>query len=172
MSCVVGLINNGSVYIGGDGRATTNDGEIRPIVASKVFKNKKYLFGYSGSVRSGQVLLPEYFEPPDNIVDMADAVREQLKRKGCMGSNEDQIEATQSNFLIGYEGRLYEILIDFQLNEIYGEYTAIGSGSSFALGAFFATKRVKNPIKRIKIALDASKEFCSFVGDPYTILSI
>ena len=39
------------------------------------------------------------------------------------------------NFLIAYKERLYEILMDFQLNEVMGNFTAVGSGAAYAMGA-------------------------------------
>ena len=78
MSCVVGLVDNGSVWIGADGIATTDDGEKRPIKARKIIRNRDYLFGYTGSVRTGQVIDPYYFKPPKNIFDLPDALSHTL----------------------------------------------------------------------------------------------
>jgi hypothetical protein len=99
MSCVIGLKNNGNIYMGSDGRASTLDGEIRPVITKKVFKNGKYLIGYTGSVRVGQVLLPHYFKAPPCIDDFPDAIREQLGKKGCLSVADDQTDLTQTNFL-------------------------------------------------------------------------
>ena len=34
--------NDGKLYMGSDGIATTEDGEKRPIVATKIFTNREY----------------------------------------------------------------------------------------------------------------------------------
>jgi ATP-dependent protease HslVU (ClpYQ) peptidase subunit len=169
MSCVLGLLQNGKLYLGADGLATTEDGERRPVICIKIFKNKDYLIGYTGSVRHGQILGPKFFEPPSSIYDLPDAIREIFESKGAMLVAETQQQMTSSNFLIGYQGRLFEILIDFQMNEVYGDFTAIGSGATYAMGSLFATKKWNSPENRIKNALDAAKEYDRSCGRPYTI---
>jgi ATP-dependent protease HslVU (ClpYQ) peptidase subunit len=172
MSCVIGLIQNGKSYMGCDGLATTTDGEIRPVIANKIIINEPFIFGYTGNIRSGQVIKPEYFKPPKTIEELPDAIRQQFIDKGCMGSSDEETQATQSNFLVIFNHKLYEILIDFQLNEIRGEFSSIGAGSSYAFGSLFSTKNIKDPKKRIMIALKAAKEYCAHVGEPFSILEI
>jgi ATP-dependent protease HslVU (ClpYQ) peptidase subunit len=170
MSCVVGLLNNGELYMGSDGVATTDDGERRPIIATKVFTNKEYLIGFTGSVRTGQLAGPKFFEPPSNIYDIPDALRENFLEKGSLVvSNETQQHLMSSNFLIGYKGRLFEILIDFQLNEVRGDFTAIGSGATYAMGSLFATKKWNSPEKRVLNSLQAASQFDRSCGKPFTI---
>jgi len=170
MSCVIGLLNEGKIYIASDGIATTEDGERRPIIATKIFRNGNYLIGFTGSIRTGQVLQPESFQPPKYIHELPDAIRNQFAEKGCLViHNESQQHHHACNFVIGYEGRLYEILIDFQLNEIYGEFTAIGSGAGYALGSLYSTKKWTSPNKRLKTALKAAAEFDRSCGEPFYI---
>ena len=170
MSCVVGLLSNGHLYIGSDGIATTEDGERRPIIATKIFTNKEYLIGFTGSVRTGQLVGPKFFDPPGNIYDMPDAIRELLLEKGSAVINSETQQHLQScNFLLGYKGRLFEILIDYQLNEIRGDFTAIGSGATYAMGSLFATKKWKDPEKRVINSLQAASEYDRSCGLPFTI---
>jgi ATP-dependent protease HslVU (ClpYQ) peptidase subunit len=170
MSCVIGLIQNGKSYMGCDGLATTCDGEIRPIVANKIIINGPFVIGYTGNIRSGQLMKPYYFKVPKTIEDLPDAIRKQLIDKGCISFSEEKTESTQSNFLIIFKNKLYEILIDFQLNEISGDFSAIGAGSSYAFGSLFSTKKMKDPKERILMGLQAAKEYCAFVGEPFSII--
>ena len=170
MSCVIGLVNGGKVYIASDGIATTDDGEKRPIICNKVFKNKNYLIGFTGSVRTGQIIGAKFFDPPQNVYELPDAIRESLTEKGSIViSNETQQQLTSCNFLVGFQGRLFEILMDFQLNEVLGDYTAIGTGAPYAMGALFASKKWNSPEKRLKAALGAACEYDTSCGPPYTI---
>jgi ATP-dependent protease HslVU (ClpYQ) peptidase subunit len=169
MSCVIGLLNEGKLYMASDGLATTEDGERRPVICIKLFKNKNYLIGYTGSVRHGQVLGPKFFEPPTNIYDFPDAAREKFIESGCILTTENNQQVHGSNILIGFNGRLFEVLIDFQINEVSGDFTSIGSGSQYAMGSLFATKKWKSPEKRIINALDCAKEYVGSCGKPYTI---
>ncbi len=169
MSCVVGLLQNGKLYLGADGFATTEGGERRPIICNKIFTNNSYLIGFTGSVRHGQILGPKHFKPPESIYDFADAVREIFAEKGAMLTSEVGQQIHASNLLLGYHGRLYEVLIDFQLNEVFGSYTAIGSGSPYAMGSLYATKKWNSAEKRIMNALKAATEFDTSCGLPYQI---
>ena len=55
MTCIVGLVDDGKVYMGGD--AASVDGYIvRTSALSKVFRNGPFLIGYSTSWRMGQIL--------------------------------------------------------------------------------------------------------------------
>lgn len=170
MSTVVGFVDKSGVWIGADSAATTEGGESRFIMFKKLFRNKGYLIGCTGSIRGSQVLLPEHFDPPKDINKFPDAVREQFREKGCIAlSTEDQTEVHLCNFLVGFKGKLYELLIDFQLNEIVS-YDAIGSGSSFAFGAFHAIRNTNlAPEQKIKIALNAAACFDTSTGPPFNI---
>lgn len=172
MSCIVGLIQNGRAYMGCDGLATTTDGEIRPVIANKIIENGPYLIGYTGNIRTGQVIKSRYFTPPEDIEDLPDALRNLFMEKGCISTSDEETQATQANFLIIFNHKLYEILIDFQLNEISGDFSSIGAGSSYAFGSLFSTKNIKDGKKRVMLALKAAREYCAHVGEPFTIVEL
>jgi hypothetical protein len=164
----VGLIEGGDVYIGADGFATTEEGERRPIIANKIIRNKAYLIGYTGSVRTGQIVEPYYFDPPDKIEDFAEELREHLYARGCVATAEGGISMQTSNFLIAFDGRLFEILMDFQLNEVMGNFTAVGSGGAYAMGAMYVLNKAKlNPVTKLELALKAAAEFHTSCGPPF-----
>lgn len=167
MSTVVGLKYKGDIWLGADSLASTEDGEIRPLKAKKIFRNGPYLIGFIGSVRGGQILFPDYFEPPRDIKDLPDAIIEQCEEKGCLVQTDDQRSAHGCNFLVGYKGKLFEILIDFQLNEI-DDYTAVGAGSTYAIGSFYTSANIEgvklSPEDRVMLALKAAATFNSSTG--------
>ncbi len=168
MSTVIGIVDNGKVWMGADSFATTMDGQRRRIICRKIFVNGPYLIGFIGSVRTGQVLKPEYFTPPADVMDFPDAMFDQYKNKGCLAINaENQIPIQEGNFLIATpDGKLFEILLDFQMNEIE-DYTSIGSGSSFALGSLYTTRNLINHKKRILVALGAASLYDMSTGPPF-----
>jgi ATP-dependent protease HslVU (ClpYQ) peptidase subunit len=170
MSCIVGLKHNGNIYIGGDGRATSNEGEIRPIICNKVFFNNDYLIGFCGSVRSGQLLYPHNFTPPKEILDWPKEMRDHYNDNGALLRDEETGDIHGANVLIAKKGKLFEILVDFQMSEIV-EFTAIGSGSPFAFGALEILKFVKGikPENKVLKALQVSSKYCSQVGPPYEV---
>ena len=170
MSCVVGIVKDNKVWLGSESCATTSDGERRFNKLEKIFRNGPYLIGFVGTVRPGQVLLPNYFKPPKNVMDFPDAIIKQFGDKGCLGiDGEDQTYCQATNFLVAYENRLYEILVDFQMNEI-DNYSAIGSGSDFATGSLHTTSFTDlTPDKRIILALKAAVNHDMGCAGPYII---
>lgn len=175
MSTVVGLKTNKGIWIGADSRASTEDGEVRPVVADKIFQNLHYLIGFVGSVRGGQLIRPEYFKPPANVKDWPDALINHYGNKGCLVVSEQQTSMMASNLLIADKrtGQLFEILVDFQMNEIEN-FTTIGSGSYYAFGSLFSTGElnIKDGNKRVEEALKAAAKFDAATGSPFKIVKL
>lgn len=171
MSCVIGLIDHKKVYIAADGLATTEDGEARPIIAIKIFKKGPYLVGFAGSIRTGQIIQRSRYAAPKSIWGWPDIIREQITEKGAMYSGEGHSEMQGSNFVIAHKGKLYEILSDFQINEVNETgFTSIGSGSMAAYGSLFTSKDMgMTPEERLTLALDSASFFVKSCGPPYVI---
>jgi len=168
MSCVVGLVENDRIILGADGFATTEEGERRPIITRKIIRNKDYLIGYTGSVRTGQILGSHDFDIPEDIDDVSEALRQHLYERGCVATNELGIHMQACNFLLAYKKTLYEILMDFQLNEVMGDFTAIGSGAPYAIGAMHILNRIKlKGVDKVEQALKAASYYHTTVGPPF-----
>lgn len=177
MTCIVGLIDNGKVYIGGD--SCVSRGYVQQTMSSpKVFRNGHFLIGYSGSLRMAE-LLRFAFSPPEHPKDIsteryfatlfADALRTTLKDAGNATKNNEQ-ESSTGYFLVGYQGRLITIEADYSFTEVADGWDAIGSGNEVALGAMHATKDMSLiPQKRIELALDAASTYCRGVCGPFTV---
>jgi len=170
MSTVIGLVDNGKVWMGADSFATTKGGERRRMICNKLFTNGPYLIGYIGSVRVGQVVRPEFFTAPKKISDFPDELMTQFEKKKCLAVDSDtQCSIHESNFLIATtEGKLYEILVDFQMNEIE-DFTSIGSGSDYALGSLYTTRDWSSPKKRILTALKIAAVYDMSTGPPFVV---
>lgn len=170
MSTIVGLKDGKNVWIGSDGKVTLTNDSVRPYNMKKFFKNGKCVIGHVGSVRGGQILMPEYgFEPPQDIYQMADAIRLQCTALGCITMADDGSQQTSCNYLVIYKKGLYEILSNFQLN-IVENYTSIGAGSFFAIASLFTTEKMNiQPKDRIQLALEAASNFDVSTGPPFYI---
>jgi ATP-dependent protease HslVU (ClpYQ) peptidase subunit len=172
MSCVIGLKYGGKVYMGQDGIASTEDGDTRPIVCEKIFINKQYLIGFCGSVRSGQLLYPYNFDPPDEVLDFPRAVRDHYMENGALLNGTSEVgDRHEANIMIATtNGKLYEMLVDFQMSEVI-DFTCLGAGSHFAFGSMETTKRGKglDPEKRVLLALKIASMYSRTVGPPFTI---
>ena len=173
MSTVVGIVQDGVAYIGSDGLATTDEGYRRNVGSvKKIFKLGQYLIGVVGSPRCIQLVINHLFPPPENVMDFPDLLLDLFKEKDCLVYDDNQTAMQQTNFLIATpQGKMYEILCDFQMNEI-DMYTAMGSGAHFAFGSLFTTNKQKDAKTRLDLALKAASYFDSCTGYPLDIQSI
>jgi len=142
MTCIVGYVYNGIVYMGSDSQVTEN-GRI-DYIEQKVFfnvHNNEFLIGFCGDLRYSE-LLRYYFVPPQNefdwdidryiCTDFCSGMRKCLVDNGYSNPN-NKVDGGCS--LIGYKGRLYQISCDHGAFHSSRKYNSIGSGCEFALGA-------------------------------------
>jgi len=151
---------------------------IRTRIDPKIHIVGPYILGFTTSFRMGQ-LLGHAFVPPvrdetmpvDKFMSTVfiDAIRNCLKNGGFASkSNETE---SGGNFLVGYEGRIFNIYSDYQVGESAWDYEAIGCGEDIAMGALFASK-LKDPEAKIKIALEAAEQFSCGVRGPFIFNSL
>ena len=181
MTAIVGLVSDGRVYIGGDSAGVDSGLSLAVRAGSKVFRNGKYLFGFTTSFRMGQ-LIRHALQPPkpprapaqlDRFMSTTfiDAIRDCLKTGGWVRRENDREEG--GTFLVGVRGRLYSVEEDFQVGQTADGYAAVGSGAAVALGALYATALTPmSPKKRVKVALRAAERFNAGVRGPFVCLSI
>jgi len=177
LTCIAGLIDNGTIYMGADS-ASVAGYEIQRRADSKVFINGDFIIGFTSSFRMGQ-LLRYSFAPPAikekqdvfayMVTDFVDAVRTCLKQGGY--AKVENGEDTGGTFLVGYKGRLFCIESDFQVAEARAPYNACGCGQGYALGSLYSTQG-KSPTDRITQALQAAEEFSAGVRSPFNIVQL
>jgi len=184
MTCIVGLIDNDTTYIGVD--SLGSDGWTKTIRKDKkVFKlkdNPNAIIGYTTSFRMGQLLmyannLIETDKQNNPNIDHEYLVTKfipnviELFQKGKFSKN-DKGEVEGGFFLLGYKSKLYKIESDFQVSESTDNYDATGCGESFALGSLKTTENMNlSSIKRIHLALQAATKFSVAVAPPYYIMN-
>lgn len=169
MSCVCAIAQKGRVYMASDSIGCADNYVIQR-KDPKIFRNGQYLIGYCGSVRCGQVLQPHYFTPPDDILDLPDAIMAQYEEKGCLGIGESGVKRFEALLAIGYKGKCYYIMSDFQLGENEEDFIAIGSGQEYALSALWLSRSHKDPVFRLKKSIQAAAYFCTEVGGKIEML--
>ncbi len=177
MTCVVGLVDKGTVYIGVDA-AAVQGWTRRASRVPKVFRRGPFLIGYTTSFRMGQLLehhltVPEQAHDQDDMAFMVavfiERVRTLLKEKGF--SKVEQNTEKGGQFLVGYRGRLYTVESDFQVGEQSDGYDVIGGGGDFALGAMRALEHLP-PVKRVRQALQIAAHFNMGVCGPFSVKSL
>ncbi len=178
MTCVVGLVERGRVWMGADSvSGDTGQWIVNTERTPKVFLRDGLLIGFTSSWRMGQ-LLRWKLQIPQHPADLdahewlatafVDAVRECLKAGGY-AKKENEVEQG-GTFLVGYRGRLFEILGDYQAAEPAELYTAVGCGRQFALGSLHSTVG-HTPVRRVDTALKSAEYFSAYVRGPFQILS-
>jgi hypothetical protein len=174
MTCIVGLVDKGNVYIGADSAGISGH-SLALRADEKVFFNGGFIFGFTTSFRMGNLLRYKLVVPkppkPEELVkymntDFIDAVRACLKEGGF--NRVDNNVDSGGTFLVGHAGRLFSIESDYQVAESLNLYQACGCGADLALGSLYATPG-KRPLERIRIALEAAVCHSSGVAKPFTI---
>ncbi|MGH2481035.1 MAG: hypothetical protein ACRDHW_15375, partial [Ktedonobacteraceae bacterium] len=152
MTCIVGLVEDGKVYIAGDSAGIAG-WSLTLRKDAKVFRNGAFLIGGTGSFRMLQ-LLRYAFAPPafpvwsgENTLEkymattFVNALRDCFKAGGFAQKTSEQ--ESGGHFLVGVRGRLFLIDADYQVGESLAGYDACGCGSDVALGALFATPNIQ-----------------------------
>jgi len=179
MTCIVGVIDkaNSRVFIGGDS-AATRWSEISIRKDPKVFQVGEFTIGCIGSPRMSQLLRFKLSLPRIHDTDIfeymctsfIDAVKECFNDNGFKKSGEEG-EEKGGEFMVGYKDRLFIIYSDFQVEENFREFTAIGSGGDIASGALYVLQSgTPNTVSNIEQALQAASELCNDVAPPFNIL--
>ncbi len=180
MTCIVGLIHQQKVYIGGDAAGICpEDLEVIIRKDKKVFQVGEFIMGGTSSFRMIQ-LLQYGFKPPEYkdgdimrymVVDFVNAVRTLFQKGGFMAQSEDG--DLGGTFLVGFRGRLFTIQSDYHVEESMSNYAAVGCGQAYSLGALHQLEKSKlSPEKKVQKALESAVKFSGGVRPPFTILSI
>lgn len=177
MTCIVAVSNGNAICMGGDSAAADESSVFVSIRKEpKVFIKNGYLFGYAGSFRFGKIIQHTFIPPKPDYSDLDkffNTVFVDSLRKYCDEAKIDPAsEQDSAEMLVGIDGRIFEFCNDWHFGEDSNNFNAIGSGSQFAMGSLFSTKRNKSLSYRVKTALEASESFSNSVRSPFTILEL
>lgn len=177
MTCIVGLLDDSGIYMGGDSAAVGgNSLNIR--ADKKVFINNEFIMGFTWSFRMGQLLRYSFIPPQfhiDNDIDsfmvttFIDAVRECLK-KGGFARKKDE-EESGGTFIVGFKNQLFQVFSDYQVAKVLDKFVCCGCGEEIAQGSMYSTEGM-SPEKRIRIALEAAEHFSVGVRGPFNIIKL
>jgi 20S proteasome alpha/beta subunit len=181
MTCIVAVKHNGKVHLGSES-AGASGYLCRSRADAKVFKLKQMIFGFTSSFRMGQILRYSFSIPqkPEKMTDIAfmntvflDSLRECLKIKGFC-KIENGVESADT-FIVGYNGQMYVIHDDYQVEEPFEDYACVGCGAEIALGALSSTYSLMPKVKpklAITLALNAACQYSAYCRPPFNIVSI
>lgn len=191
MTVIVGLEHEGKVYVGGDSQVTSGNGGKYTLSQRKVFRIDDFLIGVAGNWRAGNLLelylppLLEIYKESSSDVDwpklsvehrvfmLACQFRDILMDNGVVADSRGCVDC---EFIVGHKGELYTVNCDFAVMRMSCGYTAIGSGSQFAMGALATFEQLRYRISdpstvehKIIDVLEITGALCNEVGSPYYV---
>jgi ATP-dependent protease HslVU (ClpYQ) peptidase subunit len=171
MTCIIGVVENNKVYIGGDSAGVAGH-QIQIRSDEKVFVNGPFVMGFTTSFRMGQ-LLRYVFKPPVQSCDddMQFMVKDFIPEiKKCFKEGGFGKDDAGGSFLVGYKGKLFEIHGDFQVALLADNIASVGCGADEALGAMYAMKGMDcSPAEKIIKALEIVCHLNSGVRPPFVV---
>ena len=185
MTVIIGYKHEGEVWLGADS-FTGNENYLYHVKDPKIFRahvpnGGPMLVGASGGSRAGflvrSMLMPEHPEGVDTHTYVAEffvnALRERYEKAGYL-ETENGSEKNEAILMVGYQGCLFCIWYNFQVDEYAEDYAAIGSGMDIALGALRVLVEFEDirPIYKINRALDACEHHNPWVRRPFTIMKV
>jgi 20S proteasome alpha/beta subunit len=179
MTCIVGTVKNGVVWLGGDRAATSHNLDRTIIKEPKVFVKDGVGFGVCGLPKVMDAIQHAIEFPQQSqgssksylVSQLIPAIRDGLKKLECTEEHNGQ-QYFHGALLIGYKGNLYELEANFQLIESANGFGAVGSGAEAALGSLRETKGMKDPKKRLLRALEVSAENNAGVAPPFDVIMV
>ena len=183
MSLVIGIKEKGKVILACDSQVTIGGVKKSSSLESnfKIWhpdKHSEVLMGSVGTVRQMNVI-----KHTDNIIDELKILQDKVDHSFVVSkvvkkilttlkdnnviATKDNILLMDNSYLLAVKDRLYQIYSDGAVIEI-DDFTAIGSGSNEAI-ASLNNSEGRDPIERIKLAMDASSRNDIFVDYPLII---
>jgi hypothetical protein len=188
MTCIVALINENKVFLGGDAAASDDkSGLIFQRTDPKVFKVGQFGIGFVDSFRMGQILqyswTPPIYKPTAGYRNLdkflrtrfVESIKEAFKEHGYGNQNPGTEDGDEGGiFIITVQGagRIFTMDSDFHIGEADVQYMAEGAGQELALGSLYSTAQIKTPRKRVRMALEAATKFNMSVRPPFTIIEV
>lgn len=172
VTCIVGIARDGVVYMGGD-RGASDDNVILSMSRPKVVQINNYLIGYAGSQGIGQLAHMIDLPPVGKNIEktLRTTFVKSLKAAIEEYGNASNVDDNATDWLVGIEGRLFEISsVDWQVCEF--SESAIGSGGPIALGSLHTSQTWKDQEKRIRYSLQAAVDISTTCSGPIDILHI
>lgn len=172
MTCIVGLVDNGKVYMGSD-RGMSDKRFIASSLTPKIRKIGPILIGYSASRGTGQLAHFLNYSKPD-LSNVERWVRMEMCKTLQEASEIYKVdisaETNAADFLVGVGGKLFEVSTeDWSVSEY--EVIATGSGYQYALGSLHATATYDiSPRERVKMSLEAAIKYSPSCQSPIDIL--
>ena len=174
MTCIVGLVEEGKVYMGGDSRLNRGWIVAETRAAGKLVRLGDIVIGVAGATRAQNLLMYQFALPARHSDDTDDAyVEGRVIAALRLLMDEHDYDFTESELLIGYHGHLYRVGCDYGISEPAEGVAGIGAGGPYAVGALLAFRLAKwLPEHAILGALEIAGNSANGVGAPYYVVCL
>jgi len=171
----------GNIWMGGDSLCLSGTNQYKNL-NPKIFRRDNMIFGFSGYLRATQVLQYQFEIPQHDprisdyeylISVFLDEFIKKLEETNSIIIESNVALLNETDFLVGYNKKIFNIEQNFQLTEFSSNYDAIGCGAEYANAAFWMmenNKKIK-PENRVVKALECSSNF-SLVRPPFHIIKL
>ena len=179
MTCVAGLVHNGTVYMGGDSISVDGSSTFDTANQDKVFSNGPFMYAIAGSWRIRDIM--QYsFVAPDHDPRLTDdhymKTEYSQALMSCFEKNKfvrfkDEVATIKgAGLIIGYRGALYQLNSDFAILRAHDWGCADGSGYQAAFAVLWATRNlIEDPEERLLISLEAAANTIATVRAPFYV---
>lgn len=187
MTCIVGYIDKEKIYMGCDSAGTswcTQRELAKPKVMIKNSDNINFIIGVCGSIRLLNIIeyrfvIPEFRYEKSNIdtyinTTFIDSLKQCLLANGNCQSTDSVQSMPDGSFLVGINGRLFEIQSNFAVVENNEKNSVVGSGREYAYGSLHTTKNIKSMSveSRVTKAIESAITYDIYCGGEIKIESI
>lgn len=178
MTIVVGLKHEDGVILGADSQGSSG-WHSRFRLDEKVFTAHGIGYGFTSSYRMGQILRYHTYEVLNNLREsdpfgyvvscLVPMYRSVLKEHGYVQTENGKDSG--GTFLLAFDGNLFGIQGDFQVEEVCEGYDAVGCGFAYALGSLKTTEEYDIPPEdRVRQAIETSCYFSNGCGGETSII--
>jgi ATP-dependent protease HslVU (ClpYQ) peptidase subunit len=174
MTCIVGIVHNNKVYIGGDSCGSYSDNGPQHIIKTpKVFKVQEFIIGCTTSFRMIDLFTYHLEIDRSHPADSDDKFMRTSFIEGvrnCLKEGEHEREGYGGNFLVGYKNHLYEVQSDYSVLNCEDWGNAVGCGEQASRGSLYSTRNEQDPRRRVLTALEAAEATTAGVRGPFIVL--
>ena len=173
MTTIVAVQLDDRVIIGADNQTTSGSGrKYNPPQRVKISERGKYIIAGAGDVRACDIAQVLWTPPNPTSTDRKNLYHFMLRKiipslKDALKEHDYKIDPNDNEagflLLVAIDGQVFEIADDFSVTMSDHGIYAIGSGSSYAIGALFAKATITE-------ALEIAEANDIYTSRPFTIV--
>jgi len=176
MTCIIGLEQDGKVYVGADSLVGNGGWARKELVPNpKIFQKHEIIIAGTGDLRAMQIVKylinidhPKKFDEEYVIKNISEIIRLKFKDIGY-SEIKDNCEKSFTYLLVAYKDKMFKINGQYAVSRRKDGLICLGAGEDFAFGAMKAFENLE-PENRIRKSLEIASYYSGAVMEPFTVL--